>query len=48
MSPHLSKYKDSMLKAKCLPYSTNNAQLTDEPLEQPNYAEKNSAQRYKF
>lgn len=34
---------------KCLPISlTNNAQLTEEPMEQPNYADKNSEQRFKF
>lgn len=31
-----------------LPYSTTNAQSTKEQLEQPNYADNNSAQRYKF
>lgn len=34
--------------SKYLPYSTSNARETVEPLEQPNYADENSAQRYKF
>lgn len=34
--------------SKSLPYSTSNAQLSEEPLEKPNYGDKNSAKRYSF
>ena len=59
MRPHLSKNNDSMLKFTFfkhvfpsrkydLSYSTSYAKLTEWPLEQPKYADKNSAQRFKF
>lgn len=37
---------ENVIFYKYLPYSTSNVKLTEEPLEQPNHADKNSAQRF--